>query len=269
MQSRDTNRKTKTTPVRSAELLDADDPSAFEIINIDGTGNAVLVCDHASNRVPRRLKGLGLGPADLSSHIAWDPGAARVARELSRLLDAPLILSGYSRLVIDCNRPLDSTESVPALSHGIPIPGNRHLKPDDRARRVSELFNPYHAAIEEVLDRRTTRLTLLLSIHSFAPSLGNGIRPWHVGFAYGKNSRLASLMLDATRDERTIVAGDNQPYAVEDAFDYTIPYHGERRGLNYVLVEVRQDMVSSPDDAKDWALRLAKAYQKAERPFLR
>jgi len=151
--------------------LAADEPGAFEIVNADGASSAVLVCDHASNRLPRRLGTLGLSAAQLADHIAWDPGAAAVARRLSVLLDAPLVLSGYSRLVIDCNRPLGNPESMPAETGGVAVPGNRMLTAAERASRIHALFTPYHRAIAGVLDRRAGRPSLLLSIHSFTPVL--------------------------------------------------------------------------------------------------
>ena len=250
-------------------LLAADEPAAFEIVNADGAGSAVLVCDHASNRLPRRLGTLGLGAADLADHIAWDPGAADVARRLSDLLDAPLVLSGYSRLVVDCNRPLDSPESIPAQTDGVPVPGNRTLTPAERALRIEALFNPYHRAIAGVLDRRLGGSSLLLSIHSFTAVLAGQRRPWSIGFAHGRDRRFAALILDAMIHDANLVVGDNQPYAVEDAFDYTIPVHGEDRGLPHVLVEIRQDGVTTPAAAAAWAARLAAAFGQIEPAALR
>ncbi|MGZ9035329.1 MAG: N-formylglutamate amidohydrolase, partial [Rhodospirillales bacterium] len=166
-------------------LLTAGEAPACEIVNIDGTASAVVVCDHASNKIPRRLGSLGLGDDDLATHIAWDPGAAEVARRLAEHLDAPLVLSGYSRLVVDCNRPLESPESIAVKSDGIPVPGNRDLNAASRAARVEGLFHPYHRAISEILDRRSAagRPSLLLSVHSFTPVLNDSWRPWHVAFS--------------------------------------------------------------------------------------
>ncbi len=250
-------------------LPDNDEPAAFEILNADGKGNAVLVCDHASNRVPRRLEMLGLDAASFISHIAWDPGAAAVARRLSDLLDAPLVLSGYSRLVIDCNRPLDSPESIPAQSDGVPVPGNQLLTPEDRALRVEGLFNPYHDAIRGVLNFRAGRPGLLLSIHSFTAVLDGQRRPWSIGLTYGRDRRLASLILDAMNRDANLVVGDNQPYSIDDSSDYTIPIHGEARGLPHVLIEIRQNMITTQADATEWAMRLAETFRRAEPAALR
>ncbi len=250
-------------------FLATDEPAAFEIVNAGGAGNAVLVCDHASNRLPRRLGMLGLGAVHLADHIAWDPGAADVARRLSDLLDAPLVLSGYSRLVIDCNRPLDSPESIPAQTDGVPVPGNRTLTPADRALRIEAVFNPYHEAIRAVLDRRGDRPSLLLSIHSFTAALAGQQRPWSIGFAHGRDRRFAALLVDAMNRDASLVVGDNQPYSVDDTTDYTIPVHGEDRGLPHVLVELRQDGIATPADAAAWAVRLAAAFRHVEPAALR
>ena len=245
-------------------LLGAEEPAAFEIINADAAGSVVLLCDHATNRLPRRLGTLGLNPADLADHIAWDPGAADVARRLSDLLDAPLVMSGYSRLVIDCNRPLDSPESIPTQTDGVPVPGNRMLTPEDRALRIEAVFSPYHRAIGDMLDRRAGRPNLLLSIHSFTSVLAGQCRPWSIGFAHGRDRRLAALILEAMKCDGSLVVGDNQPYSVDDTTDFTIPVHGEDRGLPHVLVEIRQDGLSTPADACAWAARLAAAFRQIE-----
>jgi predicted N-formylglutamate amidohydrolase len=250
-------------------LLAADEPAAVRVLNADGAGSAVLVCDHASNRIPRRLGTLGLGYPELADHIAWDPGAADVALCLSHHLDAPLVLSGYSRLVIDCNRPLESGESITEQSAGVRVPGNRALAPGDRATRIDGLFRPYHEAIAQLLDRRAGQPSLLLSIHSFTPELDGQRRPWDIAMSYGRDRRLAALLLDALKAKAKLVVGDNEPYPVDDAIDYTIPVHGEARELPHVLVEIRQDGIATPADAAAWAVRLAETYAQVEPAALR
>lgn len=249
-----------------SHLLAADEPPASGVVNAEGAGNAVVVCDHASNRVPHRLRALGLSAAQLASHIAWDPGAVEVARRLARHLDAPLVASGYSRLVIDCNRPLASADSMAAVSAGVVVPGNRSITAADRALRTVALFEPYHRDIAGVLDRRAAagRPCLLLSVHSFTPVLNGHHRPWQVAFAYGRDPRLASLMLDAFAAEGGFVVGDNQPYNVDDTTDYTLPVHGEQRRLPHVLIECRQDLLTTAQDREAWATRLAAAYRRSE-----
>lgn len=245
-------------------LLEHGEPPAFEIVNASGSSNAVLVCDHASNRVPRRLGTLGLDPQQLTDHIAWDTGAAEVARRLAVELDAPLVLSGYSRLVIDCNRQLGRDDSIPQQSAGVPVPGNGELGPKDKALRRTALFEPYHRAISTLLDGRSHRPTLLLSIHSFTPVLDGQSRPWHIGISHGRDRRLAALLLDALAHAADIVVGDNQPYPIDNVIDYTLPTHGDSRGLANVMIEIRQDGIDTVAGAADWASRLARGYKQIE-----
>ena len=251
---------------RSEPLLVADEPPAVEAVNAGGAGSAVVVCDHASRRVPRRLAGLGLVPEQLTTHIAWDPGAKEVARRVAEELDAPLVASRYSRLAIDCNRPLASDESIAVTSAGKVIPGNCAISSADRAARATALFRPYHCTIARVLNQRAAngRRSRLLSIHSFTPVLNGDRRPWNVAFSYGRDARLALLLLDAFRTWGEMVVGENQPYSVDDSTDYTIPVHGEQRGLPHVLIEIRQDGLTTPEKCESWALRLAAAYRLSE-----
>ena len=251
---------------QGAPLLAMDEPPAFTVVHAGGTGSAVVVCDHASNRVPRSLAELGLNQAQLATHIAWDPGAAEVARRLAQHLDAPLVASGYSRLVIDCNRPLNSVESVAEASASMVVPGNQAVSSADRLIRATTLFHPYHRAITEVLDQRLAagRPSALLSVHSFTPVLNGCSRPWQAGFAYGRDPRLALLFIDALAADREIIVGHNQPYSVDDSTDYTLPVHGERRGLAHVLIEIRQDQLRTAEECAGWAARLAAAYRRSE-----
>jgi len=247
-------------------LLLPDEPPAWEVVNPRGTGSAVVVCDHASNRVPHRLSGLGLGPAELASHVAWDPGAGEVARLLAQHLNAPRAASGYSRLVIDCNRPLTSEESIAPVSAGVVVPGNRAIDAAERTRRAAALFHPYHRAIAAVLDHRSAagRGSRLLSVHSFTPELNGRPRPWHVGFSYGRDPRLALLLIDAIARDAGVVVGHNQPYDVDESTDYTLPVHGEQRGVPHVLIEIRQDLLTTASACAGWAERLAAAYWRSE-----
>jgi predicted N-formylglutamate amidohydrolase len=253
-----------TSATAAYVLLVPDDPPAVEVINERGAGNAVLVCDHASNRVPRRLGTLGLTTEQLADHIGWDPGAAEVARRLSEHLDAPLVLSGYSRLVIDCNRPLDNPGSIATRSAGVEIPGNLELSFEERECRIETLFRPYHRAIDRVLDGRSNRPGLLLSIHSFTPSLNGCPRPWHIGVSHWRDPGFAALMRNALVRRVEGIVGDNEPYPIESDIDYTIPVHGEGRGLPAAMIEIRNDGLHTAEDAASWAARLADAYREIE-----
>lgn len=238
-------------------LLQPDEPPAVEVVNPVSDATALFICDHASRRLPRSLGSLGLTQAQLESHIGWDIGAAGLARRVAARLSATLVLSGYSRLAIDCNRPLAAPGSIPAESAGIPIPGNAALTPAAVADRRRVFFEPYHQTIADLLDHRRAvrRPTALFSIHSFTPDYPGEVRPWHVDFAYNRDRRLAGLLLDAI-DRHGLVVGDNQPYKVEDDDDCSIPQHGERRGIPHVLIEIRQDMLSDETGIAVWADRL-------------
>jgi predicted N-formylglutamate amidohydrolase len=257
------------TSVSTAPLLGSDEPPPVELVNAHGRSSAVLVCDHASNRVPRQLGSLGLDAVQLADHIGWDPGAADVARRLSTFLDAPLVLSGYSRLVIDCNRPLRNAGLIAEQSDGVPVPGNRGLSQRERESRINALFRPYHDAIDRLLDGRVRQPSLLLSIHSFTPVLNGRPRPWHIGISHWRDRRLAALMLGVLAHSGDFTVGDNEPYPIDDDIDYTIPVHGEGRGLPSVMIEIRQDEIRTTAGAAAWAARLVDAYRLIEAEALR
>lgn len=236
-------------------LLGRDEPAPFEIANADGAAPVVLVCDHASNRVPRALNHLGLAPAPLREHIAWDIGAADVARRLSRRFDAPLALTGYSRLVIDCNRQLADPSSIPAESDGIAVPGNRGLSQGERLQRAEALFKPYHEAVARLIAHKTQQAgpPAVVSIHSFTPVFQRTRRPWHVGVLWNEDRRLALPVLEALRRKPDLVVGDNEPYSARDGIGYTIAAHAESAGLAHVALEIRQDLIAISAGAEHWA----------------
>lgn len=247
-------------------LLTADEPAAVDIVNAEGASPIVLLCDHASPRIPRCLGDMGLTEAQRLDHIGWDIGAAAVARRLSVLLDAPLVLAGYSRLVIDCNRPAGAPASIPPVTGGVTVPANQHVTPEDRRRREDELLLPYHAAISAILDarQRAGQPAVVLAIHSFTPFLETP-RPWHIGFTYGRDRRLAGAMLDAFRARwPDLAAGDNLPYAVGEDTDYAMPVHGLARGLLHLLIEIRNDGIRDSDGQAAWAARIAECWRLAQ-----
>ena len=252
-----------TRPYSLAGLLEADEPPPFSVINPAGSSKLVLVCDHASNQMPRSLSRLNMSDADLASHIAWDPGAALVAIGLSARLDAVLVMSGYSRLVIDCNRPLESPELIPMQSAGIPVPGNLALTPNQTEQRIQSLFMPYHHAIADILNSRMPLTTHLLSVHSFTPCLQGQQRPWHIGVAEFRNDAFTRKLYEVLQESGDRLVGFNKPYAIETEFDYTIPHHGETFGLFSAMVEIRQDTLRSESDVAFWVNRLATAVQQS------
>lgn len=242
------------------KLLAADEPPACTVERPDGASPLLLVCDHAGNRIPRRLGTLGVSEADRQRHIAWDVGAVELARHMAARLDATLVLQTYSRLVIDCNRNPSVPSAIPARSEVTDIPGNHDLDPRERQARVAEVFQPYHDRISQIMDARDAagQPTILAAVHSFTPYYeGWGARPWHVGVLYNRHDRLPRLMLDLLRSEPGLTVGDNEPYAVSDETDYTIPVHGEKRGVLHVEIEVRHDEIESEAGQEKWAARLA------------
>ncbi|MFQ5953739.1 MAG: N-formylglutamate amidohydrolase [Kiloniellales bacterium] len=248
-------------------LLDPDEPAPVRVERPHGASPFFLTCDHASNRLPRRLGTLGLQAQQLRRHIAWDAGAAGVARSLSRRLDATLVLQTYSRLVIDCNRNPEVPDAMPSVSENIAIPGNRNLPPAHARARIREVWAPYHDRISRRLDarERAGRPSVLVAVHSFTPVYDGERRPWHIGILYNRDPRLARVLLDLLRGEDHLVVGDNQPYRVSDRTDYTIPVHGEGRGIVHVEVEVRQDLIADRSGQADWAGRLAELLTRAHR----
>ncbi len=240
-------------------LLHADEPPAVSVARRHGGSPLFLTCEHASNRIPRRLGSLGLDAAPLQSHIAWDIGAAAVARGLSERLDATLVVQNYSRLVIDSNRRPEAPDSIPTVSENTEIPGNRDLHPAQARARVDEILAPYHDAITRDLDarRHAGRASVLLAVHSFTPVYDGNARPWHVGVLYNRDARLPHIMLDLLAGADHLVVGDNQPYQIGDLTDYTIPAHGEARGIAHVELEIRQDLIATEAGQAVWADRLA------------
>jgi predicted N-formylglutamate amidohydrolase len=250
-------------------LLAPDEPPSFELVNGAGPARTVLTCDHASPRLPRALGDLGVSEADRLTHIGWDLGAALVARRLSALVDAPLVLSGYSRLAIDCNRPPGSPTSIVEASGGVAVPGNVGLEVAAAAERAEALFWPYHRAIEAQLDarQRDGGPACMVAVHSFTPNLLGRARPWRAGLLYNRDRRLADLFRELLAREPELVVGDNEPYRVTDGGDFTVPVHGERRGIPHVLFEIRQDEIGTPEGVEAWARRLATLVQEAEARF--
>jgi predicted N-formylglutamate amidohydrolase len=244
-------------------LLAPDEPSPVAEFNTAGGSPFLLVCDHAGRRIPRALRDLGVGEADLKRHVAWDIGIEGVARRLSERLDAHLIMQIYSRLVIDCNRPPGSPTSIAPLSEDVVIPGNENVSLEDAAARAREIFVPYHQAIERHLQARKNRPTFLISLHSFTPVYAGMARPWQAGVLYNRVSTLAHALRDLLAAPGDLVVGDNEPYNVTDDTDYTIPVHGERRGLVHVAIEIRQDLIGDETGQEYWANRLAETLPKA------
>src|SRR5712671_3818403 len=246
-------------------LGNADVPPVLEH-NAASRSPFLLTCDHYGRLLPQTLGDLGLPASELARHIAWDIGIAGVAEALSKHLDAHLIAQRYSRLVIDCNRPPDVISSIPRISEATVIPGNEGLARGAAGARRKAIFDPYHRRIAEVIERRSRDgiPTVLVSLHSFTPVYAGIARPWHIGTLYHRDTRLPPLLLKLLRDEPELVVGDNEPYAVSDETDYTIPVHGEARGLMNSGIEIRQDLIADEAGQRQWADRLARIFAEIE-----
>src|SRR5258708_10659116 len=247
-------------------LLGSEDVPPVLADNAASGSPFLLTCDHYGRSIPRILGALGLPAAELTRHIAWDPGIAGVADALSKHLGAHLIAQRYSRLVIDCNRPPDAPSSIPRISEATVIPGNEGLAREAAALRRRAVFDPYHRRISEVIDQRLRAAvpTALVSLHSFTAVYAGIARPWHIGTLYHRDTRLPPLLLKLLRDEPDLVVGDNEPYAVSDETDYTIPVHGEARGLMNSGIEIRQNLIADRAGQALWADRLARILGEIE-----
>jgi predicted N-formylglutamate amidohydrolase len=253
-------------PSHQTLLLDAADVPPVLEENTAGRSPFLLTCDHYGRLIPHALGDLGLPASEMDRHIAWDIGIAGVAGQLARSLDAHLVAQRYSRLVIDCNRPPQAPSSIPLISEATTIPGNDGLTREAAEQRRRLIFDPYHGRISETIDRRSREgmPTVLVSLHSFTPVYAGIARPWHIGTLYQRDTRLPPLLLKLLRMEADLVVGDNEPYAVSDATDYTIPVHGEARGLMNTGIEIRQDLIADVSGQTQWAERLARIFAEIE-----
>ncbi len=241
-------------------LLEADEAEPVRILRPEGAAGFLLAADHAGRLIPRALGTLGVDEAERQRHIAWDIGIAGVTERLAGLLDATAVLQNYSRLVIDCNRAPDHPTSIPALSEATAIPGNEGLSAADRATRKRAIFDPYHAAIAELIDARRAagRRTVLVAMHSFTPVFKGVARHVDVGVLYHHATPFSRMMLEVLRAEGDLAVGDNEPYAITDTSDYTVPVHGEGNGLDHVEIEIRQDLIADAAGQTAWASRMAR-----------
>jgi predicted N-formylglutamate amidohydrolase len=255
----------------SVRLLAADEPPPVLASRRDGRSTFVIAVDHASRRIPKRLATLGLAESDLERHIAWDIGALAVAQSLSAALDAPLIAQNYSRLVIDCNRRPDDPTSIPTISESTLIPGNLDLPAGEVSARQREIFEPYHQHLSALLEERAAagRRTILIVQHSMTDVFKGVRREMHAAVLYNRDPRFAGCLLAALRSEAGVVVGDNEPYSGKQEVGYTLPHHGEGRGIPHVEIEIRQDLIQRPSGQAEWSRRTTAALLAAEQAFLR
>jgi predicted N-formylglutamate amidohydrolase len=255
----------------SRHLLAADEPDPVNLHNMDGGSPLFLVCEHAGRRIPEKLGDLGLDEAERARHIAWDIGAEGVSLQLASILDAPLITQTYSRLVCDCNRATHVPSFIPLISESTVIPGNAGLGDSERSARIDEIYLPLHDRITAEIDRRLAagQPVVFISMHSFTPVFMSDTRPMHVGLLYDRDPRLGHLVGSALRSSASHEIADNEPYALDHGRDFTVPEHGERRGLPSLEVELRQDLITMPEGQAEWAERLAAPLRPALDHLLR
>ena len=249
----------------SQSLLSANEPPPVRIINPAGASTFLLLGDHAGNAIPAALGSLGVGEADLARHIAWDIGVGGTGEMLAAALDAVFIRQTYSRLVIDCNRDPDASDSMPETSDGTAIPGNQALTPTERAARIAAIHEPYQAAIAAECSRRRAAgmESVLVSLHSFTPSMKGRDRPWQIGVLHGGgNLAFALSLLGVLESHGAWTVGDNEPYAM-DGTDHTIPRHAYPDALPYAELEIRQDLLATQEQQRQWCDILAKALPEA------
>lgn len=234
----------------------------YEIVAGQGHSRLVLLCDHASNRLPGEYGGLGLEASQFERHIAYDIGAADLTRGLARRLSACAVLSCFSRLLIDPNRGMDDPTLIMRLSDGAVVPGNRDVDEAERARRIARFHRPYHEAIAAAVAgvRAGGHVPFLVSIHSFTPVWRGWQRPWHVGILWDRDEEVARAMIRGFLSQGDLVVGDNEPYHGALEGD-TLNTHGTRAGLPHALIEIRQDLIAGKSGVDEWVERVAKVVE--------
>lgn len=250
-------KKAAAAKAKTSRVLTKADPAPFRIENRKGKAQCVIVCDHASNRIPSALGTLGLTKAQREMHIAWDPGTEHIGRFLSEKLDAPAYFATYSRIVVDVNRGANSPECMREVYDHVVVPGNQKLSRSAKKQRVDEIFNPYHKNLAGLIAgfRKKKRIPAIVSVHSFTPEMDGYKRPWHVGVLWNKEDDIALQLIANLRQQNPgMIVGENEPYSLkaENLSKNTIGTHAESTGLPYVIVEFRQDLVKTKRDALKW-----------------
>ena len=246
--------------------MDVGGQKAVLVSNARGASPFVIVCDHASNRIPKKYGNLGLTASERLSHIAWDPGALAVGHQLSDLLDAPLVQSTVSRIVIDCNRDLDAPDLIWTLSEATRIAANENLAADERQYRIDHFHRPYHASIETLLEarRHAGMETILVCMHSFTPVYHGVSRPWPIGVIHGRDTTYTRALFDALHaDDPGLNVCWNEPYAALNGVTLTLEKHGDGRGIDATMIEIRHDEILEPAGVTTWSARLARCLETA------
>lgn len=244
----------------------SDWPAAVEVLNEHGRSPFVLICEHASNHIPAEYNKLGLDDKELVRHIAWDIGAADVTRALSKRLNASAFLGGYSRLLIDLNRPLHVADSIPLRSEATDIPGNRSLAAAEKERRQRLMFHPFQDRLHAHLEQRSAdgRRSVLVAVHSFTPVYLGQQRSWHAGVLFDKATTLGQALIAQLSNDPLLNVGANVPYGVSADADYALVVHGDLLGNPAVLIEIRNDLIADPEGVEVWTSKLEAALHAVE-----
>lgn len=243
-------------------MTELSEHSSNEYLEGDPSSGFMLVCEHASNYIPPAYEALGLPENLLLSHIAWDPGAAMVTRRMRETLGAPALLGGASRLLYDCNRPVDAADAIPERSEVFDIPGNQNLSDSERQGRIEKFYRPFHRALHSALDQHD-KPSALVTIHSFTPTYRGKNRDVEIGILHDEDSRLADAMLQSASNHTKLLVLENEPYGPLDGVMHTLKEHGITRGIHNVMIEVRNDLLKSEEQCIEIADLLAEMLKEA------
>jgi predicted N-formylglutamate amidohydrolase len=247
------------------QLLGEADGVPVSTVNGGGAGAFLIVCEHASNKLPARLGTLGLSSDALNAHIAWDPGALAVSLRLAELLDSPLIHQNFSRLAYDCNRPPEAGDAMPAISEIFEIPGNRSIEPDERQARIDEIYAPFRQAISSFIAGRKAggHWPVMVTIHSFTPVYKGVRRDVEIGILHDRDAEFADGMLALSQARNEYVVRRNEPYGPADGVTHTLKEHGIANGLRNVMIEIRNDLIKEKTGQEVMARYLAELIREA------
>ena len=236
-------------------LLDPKDPPPFNIFNENGAANILFTSDHNGSSIPKKLKNLGVSAHEMRRHVAYDIGINAVSHALAARFNAPLIVSNYSRLVIDCNRYPGAISSIPMISDRTVVPGNENLSSSSAQDREKEIFTAYHSSVSKQIEmmQRNGKGPTLIALHSFTPVMDGEFRPWQIGILWKDDERLARPIIEKLRQDKTLNIGDNKPYSGSEPAGYTVDYHVVPLNLMSIAVEFRQDLIEFQSGAEYWA----------------
>lgn len=234
--------------------------TTFSVNNAKKINKYIIICDHASFNIPKKYNNLGLSISDLKKHIGWDIGALKVAKKISKKLNNTLIHSGYSRLLIDCNRSLKAKGTFLKKSENIIIPGNKNILLKEKKIRSIKYYFPYHKEIEKFINQSLKKkvIPIVISIHSFTPIFFGKKRKWHIGILQGKDTRLSSIFIKDLKKYKNIITGINQPYKLDFGGDFTIPFLSAKYGTPHILIEIRQDLLNENKSINYWSNLISK-----------